>query len=1172
MKAPRLQILILGSPEINWDGKPVEISRRLIRLLFYYVASQTGPINRNKLCQLFWPEADDSQAHKNLRESLSKLRAELPDPNIIIAADDDISLESNMVYIDGREFRTVVDPIVTKSTIHSGARLPDYMYMNLRKAMQMCRGDHILDGYSLPESAGLESWLSLSNQGYDYYRLRSLEYLAGHCIAVGNLDEAIDWLGKYAEIDPLNADNNYLILNCLKDRGRIKEAADYITYLEKLHRTLNEEELPVTIAVFRSRLEEFRLAVLKKEDTDWPGKEVFHSTFVGREDLLKKLQYAYNRKGIISIKGESGCGKSRLLQEFYENLSTRPRLVFCSGKPLVRCSPFEPLIEGLRSTVTAEEWALLPDNVRQNLYRLFPELRDERENKGSSSIEDNPGDDLLTIYSGLHAVLMKLAEKKPLLMIIEIVQWCDEATIDFLSYLSDREFFKKHGLLIISSRREEVNPTVEIFIDRNTMLYTLEIIDVPLFTFEETRALVQGILGKDCSEKFLDMVFNSTGGNPYFIIEGLKNSQSINFDPDTFGDESHYPIPPTIQALVNEKVRLLPAKTREVLQSASILGQKFQPKVVEKMVNIKVEELISALEELQKFSILKIENGLLIDSRYEFLHDQVREVILKELSPLRKRTLHLKAMDALLEVNGEKPELASIFAYHCEQAGEYNRAFEFWIKAGQFARVRFSKTDTYYAYRQASSLIPMMQADNTAELILQLVIEWGDYAYDLSDLDTCEHIYNLCYHLGEQSQNPLLLGAGLSGQGRISGMKLLIPEGIEQIQRACYFLDVAGNKAERLEAAARLGILYSLGNQISNAKNTYEEALSGVPVPTTQREIDAFTNIQTQLGLIYIMTGWPTKAVEMAEHAHNLSQLIKRRSARVQALAVLSAAQFYTGNYSQSLKHAFNGVAIAEKLNLHWWLSFLEIVIARDHLVMGNMDQCWIYIHSVIEREKEIDDNKTALRGIYTVLGDVYRLFKDAEEAARVYQLGIDGKNDDMPTLENTYLLGLTLARSQDLNTGLELISRVIVTAQEKGLEMVALPAQMAEFMLDPGLVRQEGQTDSLEILANEMTQRGLGTSHIIMDIVKGNSAQKHGEVSDAERHFKRVRDFGAERSNIWIEMYGCQYLLGLYPASSKEHSELRLNAKKVLDKLRERCSLPPLRRLYSNLRKTMEM
>jgi DNA-binding SARP family transcriptional activator len=1171
MESPRLRILILGSPVITWDGKPVEISRRLIRLLFYYIASQKTPVTRSHLSQLFWPELDDSQGHKNLRESLSKLRAELPDPNLIIVDDDEVSLDTRKVFIDGREFQALVDPIVTKSTISSGARLPDWMYTNLRKGMGMCRGNHILQDFRLPESGGLEMWLSLSNQAYDYYRMRSLEFLAGHCIAIGNLNEAIDWLGKYAEIDPLNTENNYLTINCLQERGRIKEAADYITYLEKLYRTLSDEELPATISAFRSRLNEYKQPTQEKEGTKWPGRDETPTTFIGREDLLEKLQHAYHRKGIISIKGESGCGKSRLLQEFYENLPVSPRLLFCSGKPLMRCSPFEPLIEGLRSTVTAQEWALLPENVRQNLSRLFPELQGEQEITTDHNHENNSIDDIHAIYSGLYNVLFKLAEKKTLLMVVDIVQWCDEATIDFLSYLSDREFFKKHGLLIISSRREEVNPTVEIFIDRNTMLYTLESIEVPLFTFEETRTLVQGIIGKDCSEKFLEKVFKSTGGNPYFIIEGLNSIQSINFEPDTFADESHYPIPSTIQALVNEKVRLLSANTREVLQSASILGQKFQPKVVEKMVRLKVEELISALEELQNFSILNIEDGMSLDSRYEFPHDQVREVILKEMSPLRKRTLHLKALGALQVVNGEKPELASIYAYHCEQAGELNRAFEYWIKAGQFARSRFSKTDTYYAYRQASSLIPVLQTDNATEFILQLVTEWGDYAYDHSDLESCEHIYGLCYQLGEQSQNPLLLGAGLSGLGRVSGMKLQIAEGIEHLQRACYFLDLAGNKAERFEAAARLGILYSLSGQVNNAKRTYEEALSGMPEPKTQREMDAFVNTQTQLGLIFILAGWPKKAIEVAEHAHNLSQLIKRRSARVQALAVLAAASYYTGEYSQSLKYALSGVAIAERLNLRWWLSLLETVIARDHLVMGNMDQCWVYIQTVIEREKEIVD-KAMLRGIYTVLGDVNRFFRNFEEAARVFQLGIDENVEDLETLENTYLLGVARAQSSDSKNGLDLISRAKTIAHEKELELVSLPARMFEFMLNPDLVLDEVQAKNLELTATEIIRRGMGTSHVILDIVKGNLARKEGKLSEAEELFKRMRDFGAKHSHIWIELYGCQYLLDLYPPGSKEHTEYRLKAREVKDKLRERSTLPPLRRLYSNLRKTMEI
>ena len=72
----------------------------------------------------------------------------------------------------------------------------------------------------------------MASQQYDYLRLRVEERLASHCIAIGNLDEAILWLGRTVEIDPLNDENNFLILNCLKDSGRNKDALDYIAYLE----------------------------------------------------------------------------------------------------------------------------------------------------------------------------------------------------------------------------------------------------------------------------------------------------------------------------------------------------------------------------------------------------------------------------------------------------------------------------------------------------------------------------------------------------------------------------------------------------------------------------------------------------------------------------------------------------------------------------------------------------------------------------------------------------------------------------------------------------------------------------------------------------------------------------------------------------------------------------
>ena len=455
----------------------------------------------------------------------------------------------------------------------------------------------------------------------------------------------------------------------------------------------------------------------EEEKIEWPGGEKSPYPFVGRGDLLERLVHAYHRKGIVSIKGESGVGKSRLVEEFHNRLPIKPRLLFCSGKPMIICSPFQPLVEALRVYAKPNEWKLLSESDRLSLSEIFPELAHNSNQQNSESFTSILENDSASLFNALACLLEIISQKKPLLMIIDIVQWCDEATINFLSYLSDRDFFRKHGLLIITSRKEEVNPAVEIYIDRNTMLNTLEKIDLPPFTREEAQQVIQGILGENCDSQLLEKIYTNSGGNPYFIIEGVKAIQQLKFDATEFHPESLFPIPVTIRALINEKLRLISESSRQVLRSAAILGQKFQPKVVELMGNMPTEELITSLEELQKFSILSFEGDQNQESQYQFPHDQVREVVLSDLSPIRKRSLHLKAVKALLAVNGDRLDLASTYAYHYEQAGEYTNAFEAWLKAGQYARSLYSKQDTYHAYQKAYDLIPRLPENDTPHLI-----------------------------------------------------------------------------------------------------------------------------------------------------------------------------------------------------------------------------------------------------------------------------------------------------------------------------------------------------------------------------------------------------------------------------------------------------------------------
>ena len=136
-------------------------------------------------------------------------------------------------------------------------------------------------GGNIPIPSGFENFLSIASQQYDYIRLRIEERLASHCIAIGNLDEAILWLGRTVEIDPLNDENNFLVLSCLKDSGRIKDALEYIAYLDNLYQQSSGHPLPESINVIQRSIIELPAPVVQ-EPPEWPGMEEDPVPFVGQ--------------------------------------------------------------------------------------------------------------------------------------------------------------------------------------------------------------------------------------------------------------------------------------------------------------------------------------------------------------------------------------------------------------------------------------------------------------------------------------------------------------------------------------------------------------------------------------------------------------------------------------------------------------------------------------------------------------------------------------------------------------------------------------------------------------------------------------------------------------------------------------------------------------------------
>jgi len=134
----RLMIHMLGQPRIFWGDQQIVIQRKLARIFIYYLACQKSMIGRSDLVVVFWPDSPNSRQH--LRDLLSKLRAELPDPDIILTDRDWIGLDYAKVNSDVLIFEDLYEQLSLPFLNIENRPLPEAIYRKMLNAINMWSG------------------------------------------------------------------------------------------------------------------------------------------------------------------------------------------------------------------------------------------------------------------------------------------------------------------------------------------------------------------------------------------------------------------------------------------------------------------------------------------------------------------------------------------------------------------------------------------------------------------------------------------------------------------------------------------------------------------------------------------------------------------------------------------------------------------------------------------------------------------------------------------------------------------------------------------------------------------------------------------------------------------------------------------------------------------------
>jgi DNA-binding CsgD family transcriptional regulator/tetratricopeptide (TPR) repeat protein len=365
---------------------------------------------------------------------------------------------------------------------------------------------------------------------------------------------------------------------------------------------------------------------------------IMSPVLVGREGELAVLDAALApaRRGgpsVILIGGEAGVGKSRLVREFAARSRTAGARVLTGGCVELGTDglPFAPFTAVLRDLVRdlgADGVArLLPGGATRDFARLLPEF-------GAADAEAGDIVARARLFEQVLALLERLADDGPVVLVIEDAHWADRSTRDLLAFLVGRQQILDGVLIVVTYRSDELHRTHPLrpLLAELSRLGWVERMDLSRLDRRHADELVTRILRREPEPSLADQVYLRAEGNPLFVEELLCDCDG--------GVNSM--LPASLRDLLLIAVQRLPDETQEVLRAASAGGQRNGHALLMAVTGLPDDALSRALRPAVEAKVLTADAD-----GYAFRHGLIREAVLDDLLPGDHTRLHTRFAEAL---------------------------------------------------------------------------------------------------------------------------------------------------------------------------------------------------------------------------------------------------------------------------------------------------------------------------------------------------------------------------------------------------------------------------------------------------------------------------------------------------------------------------------------------
>ena len=424
---------------------------------------------------------------------------------------------------------------------------------------------------------------------------------------------------------------------------------------------------------------------------------------VGREKELEELKRcldeAWSGKGVtIFISGEAGAGKTRLTTEFLNIAKKKPVTVLAGWCLSDVAIPYFPFIEAFDSYVSNNEVEGLSITNQQLSVKTWPIGNQSQAKETLGNTYPEAWKD--QAFRAVAQELLFLSTKKPLILILEDIHWADSASLSLLHYLA-RQATSERILIIATFRSEELNAYVEghpnplskelLLMGREDLYREVKLTNL---SRDDVRRVAENMLGGLVHSDFEKKLAANTMGNPLFLVESLRMMHQQGSLYKTNGKWSlrvdNFEIPKKVKDVILRRLEALKSDQRLILNAASVVGEKFDPKLIAAVVSQDNIGVLATLNEIAKTTLM-----INCDTNCcRFDHAKSREMIYEEIPPLLRKEYHLRIAQRI-EADSQEADGFSIndLAFHYDEAGNKEKALKYSLQAGQIALSRFSNVE-----------------------------------------------------------------------------------------------------------------------------------------------------------------------------------------------------------------------------------------------------------------------------------------------------------------------------------------------------------------------------------------------------------------------------------------------------------------------------------------------